>query len=159
GAAAFGPASHPGAIHFEAVEVESVQRQPRAVRLKLRTRPIHDTSSARMLAIADAAEIAVVLDGRQALKLGVPQLLLNVPMRGPVTRRIAEGALQTRHGSVDRAFAQARHAGQSVPRSSGESVTISSGGYWTCKSCDYRIGEIIDCGHGRRASRCAKLKP
>src|SRR5262249_36920656 len=85
--------SKPGTIDFEAVEHETVQRQRRALRFKLRAGPEHGGPSACTLAVADVAEIAAILNWRGALELGGPEPAFNIPVRTTVSRRIAEGAL------------------------------------------------------------------
>jgi hypothetical protein len=64
-------------------------------------------SLSHTLAITNVAEIASVLDWRSILELGGPELLLNVPMRTTISRRIEEGTLQGCHSSIDSTFAPA----------------------------------------------------
>jgi hypothetical protein len=79
-----------------------------------------------MLAIADVAEVTAVLDRRFVLELGVPQFVLNVPMRVPVTGRVKEGALQRRHRPVDGTLAPARDTGESVFGGTAEGDAIQA---------------------------------
>jgi hypothetical protein len=103
-----------GAISFEAVERETVQRQRRALRLELCASPKRHGAPSPTLAVADMAEIAAILDWRGALELGRPQLLLDVPMRTTISRRIEEGALQRRHRPIDGALTPAWDACEGV---------------------------------------------
>jgi len=72
---------------------EAMPRQTIMTLLDLGAAPIHSALSTRVLAVAGMAAIAAVLDWRSALELGVPQFMFDVPMRIPVTGRIAEGTL------------------------------------------------------------------
>jgi hypothetical protein len=58
-----------------------------------------------MLAIADAAEIAAVLDCRGAFELRGPEFLFYVPVRTVICRWAAERALQGCDRSIDGTFA------------------------------------------------------
>ena len=61
--------------------------------LDLSATPIHSALSTRLLAITDVAEIAAVLDRGRVPQLAGAEFLVDVPVRTPVTRRIAKGAL------------------------------------------------------------------
>ena len=91
-----------------------MHRETFAKRLDLSAAPIHGAPSPHML--TDTAEIAVVLDGRQALELGRPQLLLDVPARTMIGRRTAERALQRCHRSIEGTLTPARHATEGATR-------------------------------------------
>src|SRR6516164_1448893 len=84
--------------------------------LDLSAAPVHSAASSCLLAVADVTEIAAILDRRGALKLGVAQLLLDVPMRIPVTGWIAERTLQRCHRSIDSTLTPTRDASESVHR-------------------------------------------
>jgi len=84
------------------------------------------TSTCVLLAIANVPEIAPISDRRGALELGRPQLVFDVPVRIPVTGRIAERALQRCYGTTDGAFAPTRETGEGVLGSGTESFTVDS---------------------------------
>jgi len=78
-----------------------------------------------MLAIADPAEIAAIFDRRRIPKLARPEFLVDVPMRAPVTGRIAEGALQRCYRAVNGALTPAWDACESVLGGRAKSGAIS----------------------------------
>src|SRR5262249_28847572 len=106
----------------------------------------------RRLAVANVAEIAAVFDRRSALELRGPTFLFNIPTRTRVARRVAKGALQGCHTSIEGALAQARDTGESILGGGTKGGTIgdvkraSKAGYQRI-----RVG-IIDesMRHGRR---------
>ena len=74
--------------------------------------------------MADVTEISAVLNWRSALELaGVGEFPLNVPARATISRRIAKGALQGRHSSIDSALTPARDACEGVLGSGTKSGT------------------------------------
>src|SRR5262249_23759048 len=84
--------------------------------LNLRAGPIHSApSTCALLAMADTAEIAQILDRRSTLELaGVSELLLDIPKRSAVAGRIEKGTLEGRHRPVDGTLAPAWHAGEGI---------------------------------------------
>jgi hypothetical protein len=72
---------------------------------------------------ADATEIAV-FNRRPISELTRPEFLLDVPMRIPITRRIAEGALQRCDRTIESAFAPARDVGESILGSVTKSFAV-----------------------------------
>ena len=76
----------PGAIGFEAVEREAMQRQCRALRFELRANP-HGAPSSRM--VSDAAEISAMLNRRQGRKLvRSRKIIADVPARAIAGRAL-----------------------------------------------------------------------
>ena len=116
--------AQPRVISFVAVEVETMQRQRRPLRLELCTRPIHSAPLSCMLAVANMAKIPAILNRRPISELAGPELPLNVPMRTTVSRRIEEGALQRCHRSVNGALAPARDTREGVLGGRAKSGTI-----------------------------------
>src|SRR5262249_51442526 len=95
----------------------SAARQRGPIRLKLRTGPVpHGAApSSCLLAIADVAEVAQILDRRRGLELaGVRELPLDAPMRPTLGGGIEEGTLQRRHRAIDGTLAPARHPSKGI---------------------------------------------
>jgi transcription antitermination factor NusG len=76
-------------------------------------------------AVADVAEIAAVFDCRRVSELAGPEFLFDVPVRTTVSRRIAEGALQRCHRTIEGALTPARDACEGVLGGRAKSGAIS----------------------------------
>ena len=105
--------AQPRTVNFKPVEPETVQRETFTIRLDLSAAPKHGAPSA-LLVITGVAAIAAMLDWRSTFELRIPQLVLDVPMRIPVTGRNTELALQRCHRAVNSTLAPARDAGESI---------------------------------------------
>src|SRR6516225_459871 len=105
--------AQPRTVNLKPVEPETVQRETFTIRLDLSAAPKHGAPSA-LLVITGVAAIAAMLDWRSTFELRIPQLVLDVPMRIPVTGRNTELALQRCHRAVNSTLAPARDAGESI---------------------------------------------
>ena len=67
-----------------------------------------------MLAIADMAAVAAVLDRGSALELARAAEFLRAISTTTISGRIEEGALQARHRTIDGTLTPARNTGQGI---------------------------------------------
>jgi len=84
---------NPGAIDFEAVEPETMQRQRRALRFKLSAGPEHGAPLSCMLAVTDMAKVARILDRESGLELTGPREL---PLMSQCARQSVGGSKKAR---------------------------------------------------------------